>query len=92
MRIGLGKGALTFGSAALIALATACSGGDDVKGVAAELEANAERSGQVMKDTYEKDRAEGEGRIEAAGDAYNAVVDEGREREREKEAKEAGVN
>jgi len=44
------------------------------------LEKNVEASSEMMKKTYEEKRAEGEGRIEAAGDSYNAVIDEGRKK------------
>ena len=44
------------------------------------LEKNVETSNEIMEKTYEEKRAEGEGRIEAAGDSYNAVIDEGRKK------------
>ena len=37
------------------------------------LEENVERSARVMKETYKVEREEGVGRVEAAGDAYEAV-------------------
>lgn len=40
---------------------------------------NVERSQKVMADTYDEKRKQGEGRVEAAGDAYNEVLDAGRE-------------
>ena len=40
---------------------------------------NVERSQKIMADTYDEKRKQGEGRIEAAGDAYNEVLDAGRE-------------
>jgi uncharacterized membrane-anchored protein YhcB (DUF1043 family) len=44
---------------------------------ARQLEANVEQSLETEKETYEKKRAEGEGVVEAAGDAYEAVLEEG---------------
>jgi hypothetical protein len=51
-----------------------------VEAEAAVLEKNVETSNEIMKKTFEEKRAEGEGRIEAAGDSYNAVIDEGRKK------------
>ena len=39
-------------------------------------ETNIEHSEEIMDETYEASRAAGEGPIQAAGDAYNAVLDE----------------
>lgn len=39
-------------------------------------ETNIEQSEEIMEETYEEARAAGEGPIQAAGDAYNAVLDE----------------
>jgi hypothetical protein len=50
----------------------------DTKGAARQLEANVEQSLETEKETYEKKRAEGEGVVEAAGDAYEAVLEEGK--------------
>ena len=51
--------------------------------VAEEAAANIENANELMEEQYKKSRAEGEGRIEAVGDAYNALLDEN--------LKEAGV-
>ena len=39
-------------------------------------ETNIENSEEIMEETYEASRAAGEGPIQAAGAAYNAVLDE----------------
>ena len=54
----------------------AASGLEDAGQTAA---GNVERSEKIMADSYDEKRKEGEGRVEAAGDAYNAVLDAGRE-------------
>jgi uncharacterized protein HemX len=46
------------------------------KAAAEDLEARVERSAEIMEDSYDDSRAQGEGRIEAAGDAYDAVLEE----------------
>ena len=73
--------------AAVIALilvpATLQAGGHlahEVKAAAEEAEGNVEHSEELMEETYDKAREEGEGRVEAAGDAYNAVLEAGREK------------
>jgi hypothetical protein len=53
---------------------------------AKKLEGNVERSSETMKKTYKEKRAEGEGRVEAAGDSYEAVLEEGNEKAAEKAA------
>ena len=60
-----------------LAFAPACSdtSGQDPT-LADKAAANIENADEIMEETYKKSRAEGEGRIEAAGDAYNAVLDE----------------
>ena len=40
---------------------------------------NVERSEKIMADSYDEERKQGEGRVEAAGDAYNEVLDAARE-------------
>jgi len=52
----------------------------EVKAAAEEVEANVENSEKLMEETYDKDRAEGEGVVEASGDAYEAVLEAGREK------------
>ena len=54
----------------------AASGLEDAGTTAA---GNVERSEKIMADTYDEERKQGEGAVEAAGDAYNAVLDAGRE-------------
>jgi len=49
------------------------------------LEGNVERSVEVGKETYEGDRDQGEGVVESAGDAYNAVLDETRKKDEDAE-------
>lgn len=41
---------------------------------------NIEESGRIMKDTWEEDRAQGEGVVESAGNAYEGVLEEGRKK------------
>lgn len=53
----------------------------DLEKAAETTAANVERSAETMKETYDEKRAEGEGRVEAAGDAYNKVLEEGSEEE-----------
>jgi hypothetical protein len=48
--------------------------------VAEEAAANIENANELMDEQYKKSRAEGEGRIEAAGDAYNALLDKNLEK------------
>ncbi len=54
------------------ALAAAESG---VKDVAEKLEKNVENAAKVAEESYDSARKKGEGRLEAAGEAYNAVLD-----------------
>ena len=49
---------------------------ESAKAVAEDLEARVERSAEVMKEVYDDSREKGEGRIEAAGDGYEAVLKE----------------
>jgi hypothetical protein len=49
------------------------------------LEANTERSAKIMKETYDEQRKAGEGAVTAAGDAYEAVLEEPIEREEAEE-------
>jgi len=78
---------LTFAFAALLAATVlgGCGDADEQRAVG-ELEAagktaagNVEHSDKIMADTYDEERKQGEGAVEAAGDAYNAVLDAGRE-------------
>lgn len=62
-----------------IAPGIAWSEDNEVEEAAEELEENVEHSEELLKKTYEEDRAEGEGRVEAAGNAYEAVLEAGRE-------------
>jgi hypothetical protein len=52
----------------------------EAKAAAEEIEDNVENSEKLMEETYDKDRAEGEGVVEASGDAYEAVLEAGREK------------
>lgn len=78
---------LAFALASLLATALlgSCSESGEQR-AASELEeaggtasGNVERSEKIMVDSYDEKRKQGEGRVEAAGDAYNAVLDAGRE-------------
>ena len=69
--------------ALLLAPAALQAGGHlahEVKAAAEEGEGNVKHSDELMEETYDKDRAEGEGPVEAAGDAYEAVLEAGREK------------
>ena len=68
--------ALAFGFAPGVAWAE----DNEVEEAAEELEENVEHSEELLKKTYDEDRAEGEGRVEAAGNAYEAVLEAGREK------------
>jgi len=68
------RGFLTILAAGLLGLCVAC-GSDEGD----TLEQNLEQSKKTMEETYEAAREEGEGAVEAAGDAYNAVLEEGKE-------------
>lgn len=71
-------------AAAFAAIAIACGNQDSAEStagrVAEELEDNVEQSAETMKDTYDEARQQGEGAVEAAGDAYNKVLEEGAEK------------
>ena len=54
---------------------TAVSAGRDVEHAAQVAHDNVEDAADTMAETYDEKREEGEGRIEAAGDSYNAVLD-----------------
>jgi len=56
---------------------------------AKKLEGDVEKSSKTMEKTYKEKRAEGEGRVEAAGDSYEAVLQEGNEKAEKKAAKKA---
>lgn len=61
---------------------------DEVEETAEELKENIEHSDELAKKTYESDRKQGEGRVEAAGNAYEAVLEAGRDKsEEQSEAK-----
>ncbi|RLA58437.1 MAG: hypothetical protein DRR04_10940 [Gammaproteobacteria bacterium] len=62
---------------------------DAVRAEAKELEGNVEESVEIMEKTYKEKRAEGEGRVEAAGDSYEAVLEEGNKKAAEKAAEKA---
>ncbi|MDE0886643.1 MAG: hypothetical protein OSB70_14040 [Myxococcota bacterium] len=53
---------------------------DEAEATADELEDNVEHSEELLEDTYDEDRKEGEGTVEAAGNAYEAVLEAGREK------------
>lgn len=53
---------------------------EKIEVTAEELEENVEHSEKLMKKTYEADRKEGESVVEASGDAYEAVLEAGREK------------
>jgi hypothetical protein len=72
------------------AAADAKAGANDAREAAKTLEQNAERSERVMGQTYDDARKDGTGAAAAAGDAYDAVLDEplehGSEAQKVKEA------
>ncbi len=53
---------------------------DEAEAAAEEVEANVEHSEELMEKTYDEERADGTGRVEASGDAYQAVLEAGREK------------
>ena len=53
---------------------------EEVEETADELAENVEHSEELAKKTYEADRKQGEGRVEAAGNAYEAVLEAGRDK------------
>lgn len=61
----------TILAAVLVALAVGC-GSDEAN----TLEGNVEQSKKVMEEGYDAARAKGQDAVEAAGDAYNDVLDE----------------
>ena len=52
----------------------------EAEAAAEELEENVENSEELMEKTYDQERAEGTGRVEAEGNAYEAVLEAGREK------------
>jgi len=58
--------------------------GDQAGNDASQLEENVADSIELQRDTYAEKRAEGEGVVEAAGEAYEAVLEEGREKAEKK--------
>jgi hypothetical protein len=84
----LNRIAITLAAFSALGLATACSedtrqqaeeaaasGAADVKEAAGEIHGNVEDAVKTLEDTYDEDRKKGKGRIEAAGNAYDAVED-----------------
>ena len=55
------------------AAATAASAGQEVEDAAKTVRDNVENAAKTNAETYEAKRKEGEGRLEAAGDDYDAV-------------------
>ncbi len=53
---------------------------EEAEAAAEEVEANVEHSEELMEKTYDEERAEGTGRVEASGDAYEAVLEAGRKK------------
>ncbi|MDG2333460.1 MAG: hypothetical protein P8Q97_04475 [Myxococcota bacterium] len=53
---------------------------EEAEATADELEDNVEHSEELLEDTYDEKRKEGESVVEAAGDAYEAVLEAGREK------------
>ncbi len=86
MRAGISRWTGLFVALCALMLAlgglSACTASEreEVEAGARELGDNVEESGRIMKDTWDKDRAEGEGAVESAGDAYEGVLEEGREK------------
>jgi hypothetical protein len=52
----------------------------EAEAAAEELKDNVEHSEELEEKTYDDERAEGTGRVEAAGNAYEAVLEAGREK------------
>jgi len=53
---------------------------EEAEAAAEEVEANVKHSEELMEKTYDEERAKGAGRVEASGDAYEAVLEAGREK------------
>ncbi|MCH2171748.1 hypothetical protein MK489_13275 [Myxococcota bacterium] len=53
------------------------NGCGETESAARDAGANVENAGQTLRDTYEKDRKKGEGAYEAAGDAYDELLEVG---------------
>lgn len=74
---------LLTGLALILAPGLALAGhhlANEAEAAAEEVADNVENSEELMEETYDKDRAAGEGRVEAAGNAYEAVLEAGREK------------
>ncbi len=52
----------------------------EAEAAAEEVEENVENSEELMEETYDAEREDGTGRVQAAGDAYEAVLEAGREK------------
>jgi|ETNmetMinimDraft_24_1059892.scaffolds.fasta_scaffold43094_2 hypothetical protein len=64
-----------------LASVSACSSEEQsVQAGAKTVEGNVEESGRIMKETWDEDRAQGDGVVESAGNAYEGVLEEGREK------------
>jgi hypothetical protein len=76
-------GALITGIALIFAPATLQAGhhlAGEAEAAGEEVEENVEHSEKLMEETYESEREAGTGSVEAAGDAYEAVLEAGREK------------
>jgi hypothetical protein len=68
-------------AAQLAAEGAAAAAEQDADAVGDSLRKNIDETRSAAEEAYEEDREEGEGRLEAAGDAYNAVLDVPRDKE-----------
>ncbi|MFP8882378.1 MAG: hypothetical protein VCE43_24320, partial [Myxococcota bacterium] len=50
---------------------------DSARALASNLEERVENATEVDEESYEESRRQGEGRVQAAGDAYEAVLEVG---------------
>lgn len=69
----------SFWMASLIAafalgIGTGCGDGESA---ARDAAGNVENAGKTLSDTYERDRKKGEGAYDAAGDAYDELLEAG---------------
>lgn len=69
---------------ATLLFAAACSQEQSAEAVAEDLADNVERSAEIEKDTYDEARERGEGAVQAAGEAYEAVLEVPDEEEQQK--------
>ena len=76
--------AAMIGSLFVALVGTVALGCEQADDEARQIEKNVEHSVELNRETYEEKRAAGEEPIEAAGEAYEAVIEEGREKAKNK--------